>query len=475
MSSTNRRGGTGGRGGRGGGDLSAGEQPRRGGTTTNTSAATGRIGLVASSTLNTTTSSSSSTTPTTPPRGDNNINNVSGGEQQQQWGSASRFGHFAKYTKPKIGPAFQCAVPLYVPPEQQQQQRLTRDGSGEGGVSSSISVGGTSENGYESGGSASGSAESSSAFGNRAGTGRGGGGGRGRGRGYRSRGGGRGGRGRGGGRGGRGRGGGGGSSGAGEVTVGGGGGSTATAASSKRMMCEGMEQSIASGETSAVDIANAAAAHMQVTYGSRRIIPRGGLCVHKPPSAVLTNVPASNGYATNTNASSSSLHHPPHVTMDELDEFLIFSRNIFLQAPRPNNEIVSIDDIWDNATAKKFEVEAPLGGTDTSHDKTGSRGGRGNKRKALDSSTVDDDGSHIDTAVGDILGVGDYLNDGQPTNAGTKTMLAQDLGLPPSEQLPLCGMEDDEQALAYLHANHHGDSQRAKLSIMVHYDRGYGK
>lgn len=456
MSSTGRRGG---KGGRGSGDATAQVVSSR---QSSTGSSSGRLGLDASSATTTTsgTTTTTKTATTTPPRENTNHRGGGGGE----WGSASRFGHFAKYTKPKIGPAFQCAVPLYVPPE----QNATRDGVG-GGTSGSNGWGG-SEAGDESGGSASGSAESSSTFGARtAATGRGGGRG---GRGYRGRGGGRGGRGRGGGRGSGGRGRGGGSS---CVDVAGGGINAAS------KLCEGMEQSIASGETSAVDIANAAAAHMQVNYGSRTI-PRGGLCVHKPPLS-RENICHDN-VANYIDAAAESLNdgnviitsHPPPVTVDDLDDFLIFSRNIFLQTPRPHGDL-SIDDIWDDVTAKKFEVEV----LPTGADKTGGGRGRGNKRKLADS-VVDDDEAMLGSTLDDVgngdkpLSVSEI--DDQLSNP-VKAMLAQDPGpsLPEStsKHLPLCGMEDDEQALAYLHANHHGDSQRAKFSIMVNYDRGYGK
>ena len=334
-----------------------------------------------------------------------------------------------------------------------------------GGTNSSNGAGALSEGGDESGGSASGSAESSSTFGIRSATttGRGGGGRGAGGRGYRSRGGGRGGRGRGGGRGGggRGRGGGGGIS-SGEVTGGG------VISASTMMMSEGMsrmEQSIASGETSAVDIANAAAAQMQVTYGSR-IIPRGGLCVHKPPRKRSSSVDVAATTFQNDGCATNASSHPSHVTLDDLDDFLIFSRNIFLQTPRPNGEI-SIDDIWDNATAKKFEVKVPQGSE--IYDKAGSKG-RGNKRKAVDNA-MDDDSSLAGIAVEDV-GNSDLSDCQLPTPGNAK--LAQDPDVSSKEQLPLCGMEDDEQALAYLYANHHGDSQRAKFSTMVDYDRGYG-
>ena len=36
------------------------------------------------------------------------LTSPSGNNNDGGWGSPSRFGHFAKYTKPKIGPTYQC-------------------------------------------------------------------------------------------------------------------------------------------------------------------------------------------------------------------------------------------------------------------------------------------------------------------------------------------------------------------------------
>lgn len=44
-----------------------------------------------------------------------------------------------------------------------------------------------------------------------------------------------------------------------------------------------------------------------------------------------------------------------------------------------------------------------------------------------------------------------------------------------ASMLPLCGLEDDEHMLSFLHSSHKGDLQRAKLSTIVNIDRGYGK
>ncbi|KAL7542987.1 hypothetical protein ACHAXR_013288 [Thalassiosira sp. AJA248-18] len=362
-----------------------------------------------------------------------------GGGAVGGWGSPSRFGHFAKYTKPKIGHTFQCAVPKFVP---------AADGTKEGGT-------GGADAGDESGsGSCSGSGNG---YGTRSGGGRGGRGG--------GRRGGRGGRGRGrGGRGGRGR----------------GGGVGKSDAASK------VEQSIASGETSAVDIANAAAEDFQGDYGSRAI-PRGGLCVHRPLWHRAKNEPQNNAAAislppsSENNGSIGPLNSPP--MMDQQDDFLSFTRNVFLQTPRSHSEM-SIDDIWDDATAKKFKVDAPA-----VSEKSG-RGGRGRKRKAavvalsVDNG-LEDDESLIGSApsspmksMAEDAAVGDKDNkesaamdvEHSLTEAETKSARDEDC----TESFPLCGLEDDEQALSYLQANYHGDSHKAKLSIMVNSDRGYG-
>ena len=399
------------------------------------------------------TSSSVSATATSPPTpaaaaasSSSSTNNNHGG-----WGSPSRFGHFAKYTKPKIGPAFQCAVPEFVP----------KDGGGSTAPGSE--AGDESAGGNVSVSSAS-ATSSQHGHGTRSSTGRGG---RGRGRG----------RGRGG-RGGRGRG------------RGGGRGSGPSGTISTTTSCEGMakaEQSIASGETSAVDIANAAAEHLQDNYGSRSI-PRGGLCVHKPTWHRFTKDDTTDGSATAAGgllplstessgvAGASTLQtmpvqQQPQAAVDKHEEFLTFTRNVFLQTPRPQSE-TSIDKLWDSGTVKKFTATA----TPAAPAEKSSGRGRGRKRKAA---AAGEDGESI---------VGNKPNppikseepDNQAssmnvsTNDQSETKMAQQ-GQEASEVYPLCGLEDDEYALSYLQANYHGDSQTAKLSILVNSDKGYGK
>jgi len=373
---------------------------------------------------------------------------TTGGGNSVVLGSPSRFGHFAKYTKPKIGAAFQCAVPNFAPPDG------AKDGTAGGGGSEA----GEDESG---GGSASGSGGNSSTYGTRSTTtttGRGGKGGKGGSR-------------KGGGRGGRGRGRGG--------SRGGGRGRGAGGIASA-MACEGtstVEQSIASGETSAVDIANAAAEHLQDSYGSRQAIPRGGVCVHKPPSTYCATKSDMNDEAaarlpsSSENNDGSIAPRKPPLPIDEQDDFLTFTRNVFLQTPRPKSEM-SIDEIWDDATAKKFKVLAPA---TTSEKGRGSKG-RGSKRKAAAAalyvdSALDDDESLLGSAPSSPMKSSSSMDIEQSLNEAN-AKLAQDEDT--SEQFPLCGLEADEQALSYLQANYHGDLQKAKLSIMVNSDRGYG-
>ena len=350
-------------------------------------------------------------------------------------GSPSRFGHFAKYTKPKIGPAFQCAVPQFIPPGSKGE------GAGEGG----------DESGSASASGGSGSV--SGGYGTRSSSGRGGRGGRG------GRRGGRGGRGRG--RGGRGR--------------GRGAGGNASEAASK------LEQTIAGGEKSAVDIANAAAEDFEDAYGSRTI-PRGGLCIHRPlwhrPSK-MEDTNSKNNEATamaaglplhSADGGSAPMKQPTSVEQQE--DFLTYTRNIYLQTPRPHSEL-SIDEIWDDATAQKFKVDVPA------VSKKGGRGkGRGNKRKAAVAElAVVEEQNQSGKQEEDVIGVkseqvSSAMDVEQPLEQdGEKSAQDQDS----SDVLPFCGLEADEQALYYLQANYHGDLKKAKLSIMVNSDRGYGE
>ena len=365
-------------------------------------------------------------------------------------GSPSRFGTFAKYTKPKVGPAFQCAVPKYVLPEER------KDGDSEGSDSGS----GRSSSGAGGSGSASARSSSGRSTGGRGGA-RGGKGGRG----------GRGGRGGGRGKGGR-----------------GGRGSSSITASTACEVTSKLEQSLANGQTSAVDMANAAAEHMQDTYGtSLANIPRGGLCVHKPLSrrshmneTTSTSLSASSltaaGLQNDGSSGSSSLiastssRRPPQ-RLDEHDDFLTYTRNLFLQTPRPQNEM-NIDKIWDDETAAKFKVEEVHVPAKSEKGK-----GRGKKRKAsaVEENSSNDDNNVASTSVSTKSDGGDSkpmcissMDIDEPKN------IAKHISDETEAIYPLCGLEDDEQALSYLRANYHGDPHKAKLSIMVNSDRGHG-
>jgi hypothetical protein len=306
----------------------------------------------------------------------------------------SRFGHFPKYTKPKIGPMYQCAVPKFVPPGESAASGATapnsnnneEEESGEVSAvpsSSSVSVSGTGS-----------SAPS------------------GRGRGGRGRG-------RGRGRGGRGR-----------------GSSSLTALATSTQ--EAME--VSKGED-AITMANAAAEELADNYG-KTIIPRGGICIHRPimwTETVTAERPV----------------------LDTQEEFLTFSRNMFLQTPRPSGGI-DIDSIWDDEAERMFAVRADVG-----------QEKRRTKRKAAASV----DGSVDDESIrsgGEPLERknGDCEMEGAAVEEVEREPCAK---LEQSSMLPLCGLEDDEHMLSYLQASHRGDYQKAKLDTMVNVDRGYGE
>lgn len=163
--------------------------------------------------------------------------------------------------------------------------------------------------------------------------------------------------------------------------------------------------------------------------------------------------------------------------LDEQEDYLTYTRNLFLQTPRAQSEM-NIDKIWDDDTAKKYKVE------ETAPIKNG-RGGKGKKRKANDvESSVEVDGSSEIGSSASLKSMSGVDNSAAAEGAkaqDTSTAMDVDTNLAESKQddesetlFPLCGLEDDEQALSYLQANYHGDSQKAKLSIMVHSDRGNG-
>ena len=148
---------------------------------------------------------------------------------------------------------------------------------------------------------------------------------------------------------------------------------------------------------------------------------------------------------------------------------------------------MDIDLIWDDSAEQKFGVPS------TTSEETRSRTS-GNKRKAsvVDDSGEDDESIHSvagsftpkspsspmksapdDQAVnesksGTVSGLDVELSCNQPEETSSKEQTTSTI-------LPLCGMEDDEPMLAFLQASNGGDLEKAKLSIMVNADQGYGK
>ncbi|KAL7552739.1 hypothetical protein ACHAWF_015978, partial [Thalassiosira exigua] len=161
------------------------------------------------------------------------------------------------------------------------------------------------------------------------------------------------------------------------------------------------------------------------------------------------------------------------------DAYLTFSRNLFLQTPRPLAP-TAIDRIWDAATARKFAVAAPIA------PERSARGGRARgKRKAssmsLDEAT-DDDGSlrgsvppsPAKSAVEGAAATKAPVSEVERSLTQAQEKLAQCHEPSGEPSLPLCGLEDDERALSYLQVNHHGHIPKAELSIMANSDLGYG-
>lgn len=206
-------------------------------------------------------------------------------------------------------------------------------------------------------------------------------------------------------------------------------------------------------------MANAAADHLLDNYG-KRIIPRGGICVHRPlPTEFSTTSPQ----ATPTN-SNGSLDAPP---LDQQEEFLTFSRNMFLQTPRPVGDY-SIDEIWDSDAERTFGGRLDISASGQQQHKKKSL-----KRKvtSVDGSADDCDSTRSSVPSSSAFGC---ESDGLPTVEDDVTNSCTETGKNTS-MLPLCGLEDDEHMLLFLQATHRGDFQKAKLSAMVNIDRGYGK
>ncbi|KAL3801540.1 hypothetical protein HJC23_000978 [Cyclotella cryptica] len=332
----------------------------------------------------------------------------------------SRFGHYPKYTKPKIGPMYQCAVPKFVPSE--------NVGDADGGTATT--AGSEAHDAVEEGSAGEDSVMASSSSVGVSGSGSGtvrstsGRGGRGRGRSGRGRG-----------RGGRGR-----------------------ASSGIGSAQEASLEILANGEVDAITMANAAAEHLQDNYG-KRIIPRGGICIHRPHPTKFSTAPPQ---ATPTNHSG-SLAAPP---LDQQEEFLTFSRNMFLQTPRPVGDF-NFDDIWDSDAERTFG-----GRPDASSSGQQQHKKKSSKRKATSVDGSMDDCESLRSSAPSSSAVGcesegltscDHAATKSCTESGSTTSI-----------LPLCGLEDDEHMLLFLQATHRGDFQKAKLAAMVNVDRGYG-
>lgn len=208
------------------------------------------------------------------------------------------------------------------------------------------------------------------------------------------------------------------------------------------------------------EMANAAAEQFECNVG-KRLIPRGGLCIHRPADR--------NAAVAAAAAAPNNVH----------DDYLTFTRNLFLQTPQPSGDM-TIDQIWDDAAEQKF------GGVTlaTAATTAGKRKG-GRKRKAEEQQEGDVDVSSTspipppmkterDTPIGS-----DGLVDAKPSAAAA---VGEEMSLNHSQpnsssttMLPMCGLEDDERMLSFLQANHGGDLEKAKFSIMVNSDRGHGR
>ena len=359
----------------------------------------------------------------------NNSNSSNSANNPNQRGSpGGRFGHFPKYTKPKIGPAFQCAVPKFIPPNNNNNTNTAESDDNANGDSS------------EAGGTTSGSRTSN--------TTRAAAGGRGGNRGRGGRG--RGGRGN---RGGR----------------GGGGGSnkhSSSASSSSSLITDMGGKQDANLEMLGArpeEMANAAAELFVCNVG-KRTIPRGGLCVHRPTMAWQRSGVGSSDVASAATTTSTT-EADTEAPTDRHDDYLLYTRNIFLQTPQPRGEM-TIDQIWDDAAQKKFGSM-----TLTSSSLTGKKKGR--KRKADENDG--DDGSKCKSPTPpphDVEGGSDGM-DVKPS-ASAEPLLTQPQKPKPT-MMPMCGLEDDERMLSFLQAKHGGDMEKAKFSIMVNSDRGHGR
>ena len=167
------------------------------------------------------------------------------------------------------------------------------------------------------------------------------------------------------------------------------------------------------------------------------------MCVHKPVylEGAAAAAAAGGGNSNMTSEVNSSSAHQQQRQRQQ-DMYLTFSRNLILQTPRCKGSL-DMEEIWDE------EAESMFGSMDKiiEKDKSSLR-----KRKA---DVMEEDGDDKKT--------GEQEDDGDPLELGKR-----------EEMLPLCGLEDDECMLSYLQSTHKGDFERAKLSTLIHVDRGYG-
>ncbi len=300
------------------------------------------------------------------------------------------------------------------------------------------------------------------------------------------RGGGRGGRGSRGGRGRGGRGGGGSSSGRGGSSS---SGNNRGSSTSSLITDTGGKRDYANLEMSGArpeEMANAAAEQFECNVG-KRMIPRGGLCVHRPVVMACDSNTNNNRNAAAVvgGATSASAAAAPNVH----DDYLTFTRNLFLQTPQPRGEM-TIDQIWDDAAEHKFGgVTLPLSSSSSSTATAGKKRGRKRKAQQQEGEQDGDDGISssspipplpMKTEQETIIG-SDGLVDAKPSAAAAaETVLNQSQQQQQKNSsstmlLPMCGLEDDERMLSFLQANHGGDLEKAKFSIMVNSDRGHGR
>jgi hypothetical protein len=240
------------------------------------------------------------------------------------------------------------------------------------------------------------------------------------------------------------------------------------------------------------EMANAAAEQFECNYGKRNI-PRGGLCVHRPAAlhhlhqrrfaAAAAAAGNSNGDDDNDNHDGNNDDANNASNIDLHDDYLTFTRNMFLQTPRPSGQM-SIDEIWDNVAQKRFggaAAAAAASPATLSLAVLSTEKKRGRKRKVVLENDVVEKDDNVGTVTSptpppstkvmaieeNATGFNDCIDE-KPA-AAEMSIETQSKSI-----LPLCGLEDDERMLSFLQANHGGDLEKAKFSILVNADRGYG-